>query len=230
MEKLIYLLWRDASEGADPFAKRIVASAGPALIRLGARGVALHVADGRADLGRTVPVRDERDPIAGTASFWLASVDDRPPFETCLRQACARIAGYLVTESVPRDFDRRDWPDGARCPGQVMISVFPQPARLSREAFIARWHDSHTPLALEVHPLWRYVRNVVARGLTPGAPAYAGIVEEHVRAPEDLFDPIRFYGGPERAERNMARILEDARSFLDLENVVSVVTSAYILS
>ena len=230
MEKLVYLLWRAAEEDADSFAKRMLASAGPALVRLGASKVTLHLADGQADLGRTVPVRDERDPIAGTASFWLASVDDRAEFETILRFACARVAGYLVTESVPRDFDRRDWPDGARCPGVVMISVFPQPARLSRDAFIARWHDSHTPLALEVHPLWRYVRNVVARGLTSGAPVYAGIVEEHVREREDLFDPIRFYGGPERAERNMARILDDAKSFLDLEHVMSAVTSAYILS
>ena len=230
MEKLVYLLWRDAEEDAGSFAKRIVESAGPALVRLGARSVALHVADGPADLARSVPVRDEHDPFAGTASFWLPSVDARAEFESALRETSARIAGYLVTESVPRDFDRRDWPDGARCPGAVMISVFPQPARLSREAFIARWHGSHTPLALEVHPLWRYVRNVVARGLTPGAPANARIVEEHVREPEDLLDPVRFYGGPERAERNISRILDDAKSFLDLEHVMSVLTSAYILS
>jgi hypothetical protein len=230
VEKLVYLLWREADEDAGSFAKRVVESAGPALVRLGARGVVLHVADGDADLGASVPIRDERDPFAGTASFWLANVDERGAHEAILRDTCARVSGYLVTESVPRDFDRRDWPDGARCPGAVMISVFPQPARLTREAFIARWHDSHTPLALEVHPLWRYVRNVVARGLTPGAPELAGIVEEHVREPLDLLDPIRFYGGPERAQRNMSRILEDAKSFLDLEHVMSVVTSAYILS
>jgi hypothetical protein len=230
VEKLVYLLWRDADEDAASFAKRVVGSAGPALVRLGAGRVALHVADGQADLGRSVPVRDERDPFAGSASFWLANVDDRAPFEAILRETSARTAGYLVTESVPRDFGLRDWPDGERCPGAVMISAFPQPARLSREAFIARWHGSHTPLALEVHPLWRYVRNVVARPLSPGAPDCAGIVEEHVREPEDLLDPIRFYGGPERAERNMARILDDAKRFLDLERVTSVVTSAYILS
>jgi hypothetical protein len=230
VEKLIYLLWRDASEPASIFAKRIVEGAGPALLRRGARSVALHVADGTADLEQTVPVRDEHDLVAGMASFWLPSVDLRADFETILRQPSARIAGYLVTESVPRDFDHRDWPDGARCPGLVMISVFPQPERLSRDEFIARWHGSHTPLALEVHPLWRYVRNVVARGLTPGAPSFAGIVEEHVRTAEDLTDPIRFYGGPERAPRNIQRILEDAKSFLDLEQVMSVVASAYILS
>ncbi|HXX48826.1 MAG TPA: EthD domain-containing protein, partial [Myxococcota bacterium] len=108
--------------------------------------------------------------------------------------------------------------------------VFEQPARLGREEFIARWHGSHTPLSLEVHPLWRYVRNAVARPLSAGAPPYAGIVEEHVRELADLTDPARFYGGAERMAANMRRILEDARSFLDLERVASVVTSEYILS
>jgi len=230
VEKLVYLLWRDPADEAQSFAKRMLESVGPALVARGARGLALHLADDRADLGRTVPVRAERDLVAGTASFWLPSVDERAAFEAILREACARVGGYLVTESVPRDFDRRDWPDGAPSPGLVMVSIFPQPARLSREEFIARWHGSHTPLALEVHPLWRYVRNVVARRLDEDAPDYAGIVEEHVRSAADLDDPIRFYGGAERAERNMARILEDARSFLDLEHVMSVVTRQYLFS
>jgi hypothetical protein len=230
VEKLVYLLWRDPADDASSFAKSIVESVAPALVARGARSVALHLAGDPTDLGRTVPVRSERDLVAGTVSFWLPNVDDHRAFEPSLREACARIAGYLVTESVPRDFDRRDWPDGARSPGLVMVSIFPKPARLARDEFIARWHGSHTPLALEVHPLWRYVRNVVARGLTDGAPDYAGIVEEHVRSAADLDDPIRFYGGPERAERNMARILEDARSFLDLEHVMSVVTSQYLFS
>jgi hypothetical protein len=230
MEKLVYLLWRDASEPAGAFAKRLVESAGPELIARGARGVVLHVPDAEADLGRTVPIRDERDAFAGSASFWLPCVDDAPRFEPALSRAAARAAGYLVTESVPRDFDRRDWRDGVRSPGLVMISVFPQPERLSRAEFIARWHGSHTPLSLEVHPLWRYTRNVVARTLTPGAPELAGIVEEHVREAADLTDPARFYGGAERAGTNMRRILDDAKSFLDLERVMSVVTSQYILS
>jgi hypothetical protein len=111
-----------------------------------------------------------------------------------------------------------------------MISVFPQPPWLERAEFLARWHGSHTPLALEVHPLWRYVRNVVARPLGPDAPELAGIVEEHVREERDLLDPLRFYGGAERAQTDMQRILDDAKSFLELERVASVVTSQYILS
>jgi hypothetical protein len=190
--------------------------------------VVLHVADARRTSAHRAGARRAR-PFAGTASFWLPCVD-APRFEAALAQACARRAGYLVTESVPRDFDRRDWPDLVRSPGLVMISVFPQPERLSRAEFIARWHGSHTPLSLEVHPLWRYVRNVVARTLTPGAAELAGIVEEHVREAADLLEPARFYGGAERAGANMRRILDDAKSFLDLERVTSVVTSQYILS
>lgn len=230
MEKLVYLLWRDPREPGEVFAKRLLASAGPELVRRGARSLELHVADAPGDLHATVPIRDERDAIAAAASFWLPSVDERAPFERVLAEASTRSAGYLVTESVPRDLAARDWPLGARSPGLVMISVFPQPSRLSRDEFIARWHGSHTPLSLEVHPLWRYVRNVVARKLAAGVPDYAGIVLEQVREPADLLDPARFYGGRERMAENMKRILDDARSFLDLEDVMSVVTSEYILS
>ena len=230
MEKLVYLLWRERGDEASAFAKRLLERAGPELVARGARGVELHIADADADLARTVPVRDESDLFAATASFWLASVDDAPRFEAALASASPRVAGYLVTESVPRDCERSGWRSGARSPGLVMISAFPQPPWLERAEFIARWHGSHTPLALEVHPLWRYVRNVVARALTPGGPELAGIVEEHVREPRDLVEPERFYGGRERAAANMQRILDDATRFLELELVASVVTSQYILS
>jgi hypothetical protein len=230
MEKLVYLLWRESSEETDAFARRLVSAVGPKLCASGARQVAVNAAHREADLARTVPIRDSGPQFAGLVSFWLGCVDDAPAYEAILRDGAARAAGYLVTESVPRDFDQRTWPDGVRSPGVKMISVFEQPARLTRAEFIARWHGSHTPLSLEVHPLWRYVRNVVARRLTDGAPDYAGIVEEHVRELADLTDPARFYGGKDKMAANIQRILADARSFLDLERVMSVVASETILS
>jgi hypothetical protein len=229
MEKLVYLLWRDSRDDRETFARRLVGTVGPKLVSNGALHVAVNAADAEADLGKTVPIRDSGPEFAGVVTFWLGSVDDRTPHAALLADAAARTAGYLVTESVPRDWDRRTWPDGVRSPGVKLVSVFEQPARLTRDEFIARWHGSHTPLSLEVHPLWRYVRNAVARPLD-GAPACAGIVEEHVRELADLTDPARFYGGAEHMARNMKRILEDARSFLDLERVASVVTSETILS
>ena len=230
MEKLVYLLWRDPSEDADAFARRLVEGVGPKLCASGARQVAVNAADREADLARTVPIRDSAPQFAGSSRSGSPAWTTRAAYEAILRDGAPRSAGYLVTESVPRDFDRRDWPDGVRSPGVKMISVFEQPARLTRAEFIARWHGSHTPLSLEVHPLWRYVRNVVARPLSEGAPDYAGIVEEHVRELADLTDPARFYGGADVMAANIQRILEDARSFLDLERVMSVVTSETILS
>jgi EthD domain len=230
MEKLVYLLWRESSEDAHTFARRLLDAAGPKLVASGARSVAVNVPEPEVNLAWSVPVRDEGPAFAGLASFWLPCVDDAPAFEPILRDAAARSAGYLVTESVPRDFDQRTWPDGTQSPGVKLISAFEQPARLTRDEFIARWHGSHTPLSLEIHPLWRYVRNVVARPLTKGAPPYAGIVEEHLREVADLVEPARFYGGKDKLAANMKRVIDDVRSFLDLERVVNVVVRETILS
>ncbi|HTO52600.1 MAG TPA: EthD domain-containing protein [Myxococcota bacterium] len=230
MEKLVYLLWRDPTLSENAFAERLECSVGPKLAAAGARSVAVSWAHAHADLGGSVPIRETGSEFHGLVSFWLPCVDDAPAYEAILRDAAGRIAGYLVTESVPRDFDARTWPNGTRSPGKKLITVFEQPARLTRDEFIARWHGSHTPLSLEIHPMWRYVRNVVARPLTPGAPSYAGIVEEHFRELADITDPERFYGGKEKLARNLKRVIDDVRTFLDLERVTSVVASETILS
>src|SRR5258706_6303429 len=179
MEKLVYLLWRDASESADAFARRLVGTAGPKLVGAGARSGTGNGAAARADLGKTVPIRSSAPEFAGLVSFWLGCVDDRPAYEPILRESAARVAGYLVTESVPRDFGARSWPDGVRSPGVKLISAFEQPTRLTREEFIARWHGSHPPLSLQVHPRRCYVHNVVAPALTARAPNFPGIVAQH---------------------------------------------------
>jgi hypothetical protein len=230
MEKLVYLLWRDPTLSENAFAERLERSVGQKLAAAGARAVAVSWAHASADLGGSVPIRETGSEFHGLASFWLPCVDDAPAYEPILRDAAVRLAGYLVTESVPRDFDARTWPDGTRSPGKKLITVFEQPARLTRDEFIARWHGSHTPLSLEIHPMWRYVRNVVARPLTPGAPGYAGIVEEHFRELADITDPERFYGGKEKLAANLKRVIDDVRTFLDLERVTSVVASETILS
>ena len=53
-------------------------------------------------------------------SVWLDCHDDRGPIESVLAGRADRLAGYLVTESIPTDYgdnewaDVRDWPDGDR--------------------------------------------------------------------------------------------------------------------
>ncbi len=100
-----------------------------------------------------------------------------------------------------------------------------KPESLPYGIFIQRWHGSHTPLSLEVHPLWAYVRNAVARRLTPDAPDFLGIVEEQFLSIEDVSDPDRFFSSQEDQKRAM----EDAKSFLDLSATEFYLMSQYIM-
>ncbi|HBZ69958.1 MAG TPA: hypothetical protein DEP35_09575 [Deltaproteobacteria bacterium] len=229
MEKLEYVLWKGAGTPIERFRSALLEKAAPRIVRSGARGLTVNIADVNAQLGGTVPVRDGTGSVAATVGVWLACVDEREGIERALRESCARLAGYLVTESVPRDYDARTWPDGERTPGVKLVTLFEKPERLTDEEFIERWHGSHTPLSLEIHPMWCYVRNVVARRLTSDGPDWRGIVDEQFRTAEDLTDPTRFYGVSGDWKLNIQRVLDDCRRFLDLERIQTAVMSEYIL-
>jgi len=158
-------------------------------------------------------------------SLWLDCVDQRTPLEQALGAISARVDGYLVTESMPLLCPERDWPDGTRSPGVTLWTAFPKPARVSDEVFYARWHGSHTPLSFEIHPLWEYTRNAVARVLTPGAPPHRAIVEERFRTLDDLIDPMKFFGSAE----NIQRVLTDVATFADLDTMNTAPMSEWIL-
>jgi hypothetical protein len=156
-----------------------------------------------------------RDRLA-LVSLW----DEAAPAEAAARwnallQAEGATAGYRVDESVPRAYGR-DWPDGLDTPGGSMLTLLHRRAGLTDSEFLRRWHDGHSPLALEIHPLWNYVRNVVAAPVLPGSPPLCGIVEEQFRTRGDLLDPVHFFGGWLRTLPNMLRVLMDVRGFLDL--------------
>lgn len=231
MEKLIYALWRRPGESGAALREALLREAAPALLAAGSpvRGLTVNVADVDAGLGGSVPVRDDTGVPAATVAAWLDCVDARGALESALAPCAARLAGYLVTESVPRDYDARTWPDGERTPGIKLVTFFEKPERLDDETFHARWHGSHTPLSLEIHPMWAYFRHGVARVLTPGGPPWRGIVDEQFRTAEDLTDPQRFYGVSGAWKENMARVLADVRSFLDLERIQTAVMSEWIL-
>jgi len=232
MEKLVYLLWNPGGVTDAELGRRLLAEQAPRLLARGARGLTVNLADVGGDLGASVPIRSDDALPSATVSLWLDCLDDRGRFERELEAPGGRIAGYLVTESVPREYDHRTWADGERSPGVKLLTVFEKPERLTTAEFLEHWHGSHTPLSLEIHPMSRYVRNVVVRALTSGAPAYAGIVEEQFPTAEDLTDPMRFYAGGGSAERmkaNMQRVLEDVSRFLDLERTRSCMMSEYIV-
>ena len=222
MEKLVYALWDVPEE--------LVERAGPELLSLDPHGLTINVVDPAIDMSATVAVSDQG--VGATVGLWLDSLDDRGPYESVLGDAASRMAGYLVTESVPLAYEARTWPDGDRSPGVKQITMFDKRSDIDDARFYARWHGSHTPLTFEVHPVCLYVRHAVARPVTDGAPSWRGIVEEGLREVEDLTDPMRYFsagGSPDTLEHNVKRVMEDVSSFLDLDSVESYPTAEYIL-
>ena len=170
--------------------------------------------------------RPRKRTLSASFDVWLDCLDDRRPIEAALREHATRVDGYLVTESVPQRCADRDWPDGKRSPGVTHFTWFPKPARLSDEQFFRAWHEVHTPFSFELHPLrWEYVRNAVARAVTPGAPPIRAIVAERFRTALDYTDPRRLYGSKEV----LSRVMADTEQFGDVADMHSTPLSETIV-
>jgi hypothetical protein len=125
------------------------------------------------------------------------------------------IERHLVTQSTPRA-RQRAWALGEQTPGVCLITSFRKKRGLDHAAFVREWHEHHTPLALETHPLAGYVRNAVHETHGAPAPAWDGIVLESFASPDDLLHPLRFFGGGVSALRGMWRVATHVPRFLDL--------------
>jgi len=184
MEKIDYLLWDSVPEAS--------------------------ALEGLARSVRVSPAATEVKPtllmglgslLAALVEVWVDSIDTRSSVEALFQ---GRYDGYLVTESVPQT------PSTA---GGLLthLSWFPKPARLSDEEFYRGWHELHTPSTWELHPhRVGYVRDSVARVLTPGSPPVRAIVSELFEA-DDYEDPSRLFGSQEA----VARAMEELPSYAD---------------
>jgi hypothetical protein len=227
MEKLVYLCWKKNGDGIARFRDALLDGASQRILASGARSLTLNVADWEDPrIAESPLVIGEGRTLSASVSLWLDSIDARPPIEEALRALSETLHGFLVTESVPLQYGDRVWPDGTKSPGVTLFTAFPKPDRLTDEQFYGHWHGSHTPLSFEIHPLWRYIRNAVARPLTAAAPPYRGIVEERFRELEDVLDMERLFRG---AVANMKRGMKDVAAFLDREKIDATLMNEYIV-
>ena len=95
------------------------------------------------------------------------------------------------------------------------------------DTFIDRWHNSHTPLSLRIHPLWNYVRNVVETLLTDQTAPFEGIVEENFKTSSDLLNPFRFFGNPLIILYRMLQVYTDTKAFIDYPSMETYLTTEY---
>ena len=170
MEKIDLLIWDDAAAAAAS--------------QLEVPGLASARVSLAADLPGATLLMGKGPALRGLAELWVESVDVWP-------EVVHQVPGdaYLVTESVPQAVEPGEW--------LTHFTWFPKPARLSDEEFFHGWHLIHTPSSAQLHPLRQgYVRDAVARTLTPGSPPVRAIVSEFFA--EDVYlDPARLFGSPE---------------------------------
>lgn len=231
MEKLCYVLWKPETTAPADFAAELRGPVAARIARSSLGPLSLLVADEATEPVAKARIQRTTPPIAGMFSLWLDSLDARGGVEDALAPATARFAGFLVTESVPIENRTHRAGAGERTPGITMLSLLERPARLPEDEWLRIWHERHTPLAMEIQCTYLYVRNVVVRALTPGAPPWAGLVEEGFPS-EAVTNPMLWYkagGSQEKLRENVGRMLASVRAFLDIERVESLPMSEWVL-
>ena len=154
--------------------------------------------------------------------------EDHTRFSEALQSSASSVSGYEVEEAYPVAYDKA-WSDGEPTPSPILLTMLRKKAGISTEEFTRRWHDGHTPMSLEIHPLWYYQRNVVREAVTDGADPSDGIVLEACRTRGDLLNPTRFFGGALKMVPNMLRIASDINGFLDMRKTETFYATEYHL-
>jgi hypothetical protein len=222
VEKVCVAWWRDPDSGAPPLAETLLPVLGddPHV-----RAATLHVESADhaelrhgGDLGGGL--------LTGLASVWLDSYQDLPDLP-------GAGAAWLVSESVPQPYGAAfSWPEGTRSPGLTLVTLFDKPGGLNEVEFYRAWHGLHRTTTAECHPFTSYVRNEVARSLTPGAPHLRGIVTESAPDVQDFLDPHRFYvsgGDPDRLRANQKRVFGEVTQFIDMDTIQVAPMSEYVV-
>ena len=227
----MYVLWRAETDSVEAFADRLTHDVADALLALDVRGLQINVGDD-AVTPAVIRIKELDPQMEAVVSVWLDTVMDaaRQPVDEVLTLATARLAGYLVTESVPLPNTTRGAPLGTRTDGFANIAFLRRPDRMSVGEWLDAWQNGQTPVAIETQSTFGYTQNVVVRPVTIDAPPFDGIVEE-LFPPEAMTDLHAFFdatGDDDKLARNMARMGESTARFGATENIDVVPTSQYV--
>jgi hypothetical protein len=207
MQKIIYLVRGTKSESYGEFSERIIKSADDLKSKSGLIKIrVVFTAEAPPSLS-IIPFRKAK---AATLSVYIEN--------DSILDAHLNMQGYSgsyrVTEALPVAYDKT-WPDGEMTPGPCLLTLFNRKKGLDTATFLNRWHHSHTPLSLRIHPLWNYSRNVVDELLTFTSEKWEGIVEEQMRTGPELLNPFKFFGNPLVIIQRMIAVYTDTKAFLD---------------
>ncbi len=223
LRKWMYVL-RANGESHRSWSDRMRHEVSRRLLELGPTKLQLTVAEAPPPKLSVFPFKSQ--PVAVFNIY--AEGDDPSRFSEVLLDSAPLVSGYAVDEAYPVAYDRT-WDDGEPTPSPILLTLIHRKDGVGTEEFIRRWHDGHTPLSLEIHPLWYYQRNVVRETVTGGANAPDGIVLEACASRGDLLNPARFFGGGLKMLPNMLRVASDIKGFLDMKKTETYYATEYHL-
>lgn len=223
----MYILWRPADQPFSAFRSVLFDDLAPQLLSRSPQRLTVIV---KAPEIKTITLinrpREDGSTVAALISATVETREEAKAFADIIEPLVAFVAGYEVAKTVPLDYERT-WPDGEPSPGIQQVTFLQQRDEITYEDFRDYWFCSHTPFALDIHPLWRYERNEVVEAITENAPEYNGIVELHLYEVEDLTDLNRFFGG--NFIINALRIDFDVSHFINMNTIEVTAMNEYIL-
>ena len=211
MRKEIYLVQGEPQEYYSSFSERILSLAKELSESLSVDKLKVTYTKEAAPKLSIIPFKKKK--IAAISVF----KKDADPVKSIL-EGPGFVGGYVVEEAIPVGYSK-SWQDASVTPGICLLTLFKQKKGLSHKDFIDRWHNGHTPLSLEIHPLWNYNRNVVKDILGNESPRWDGIVEEQFREKSELLNPVKFFGNPLIMPYRMWQVYADTKSFLDYKSI-----------
>jgi hypothetical protein len=219
MIKEIYLVKGEESETFRNFKKRITDCTQNIIRERQPITLKFTITDRRSPRFSVIPFR--RSKIAAISIV----KNDEGGINTLLRET-GFYGAYRVTEALPVAYTKT-WADKMPTPGLCLLTLFRRKKGIDHGTFISRWHNSHTPLSLCIHPLWNYVRNVVDESLTKGSAPFERIVEENFKSDADLLNPFRFFGNPLIILHRMLQVYTDTKAFIDYPSMETYLTTEY---
>ncbi|MBW2287102.1 MAG: hypothetical protein JRG80_11130 [Deltaproteobacteria bacterium] len=231
MEKLVYVLWKRPEQDVAELRDELLGVRAKELADLGARRLALSLADEYVAYAQGSIISRLKTPMAATLSFWLDTHLDRGPLEAVLRDISERMAGYLVSESVPIVNTTQRANPGERTPGINTIGFLEKPDSLSYDEWLELWQGQHTRVGIETQSTFLYIQNAVIRPLTVDAPPWVAIVEEGFPADAPTDQKVFYAAGNSDAKlnANRSRMIESCRRFIEFDRLESHVFSQYVL-
>ncbi len=223
MNKYIYMIHNCGSDSYEVFKKTIFNFLVSELVKLKPERLKVNMSVEKPPRLTVLPL--ERTPMAmvSLTGNLERRLDD---IHGMMIQTGGDVSSYRVTES-PYVTAAKEWENGTATPGLMLLTLFQSRKGLPYEEFKRIWFEEHSPLAVTIHPLFNYVRNVVEENLSEQAFPFNGIVEEHFREERELLNPFIMFGGYTKFIPNSIRVYRHVNTFINLKTIENYICREY---